>query len=377
MGMGLLVLVLPLYLTTMGLSAAQWGLLSGAFAAGLLLAEPTWGWVSDRLGVVKPFLISRLLSAVLVLAFLVTSELWILLIVQVARGLAEVAMGPLGRKALLHTLGAERKAMGIGLFQACMAVGGGLGPLLGGTIIEHWSFGASFVACSVLSLLGLLITLASRSTLTTIGDPAPRSVGVEKKDSEGTHPAPDHRPYGAFAFLALIAVCLFVGAGVGRSFLPVLGTSIIGLQASQVSLLLTAGGLGRGVLMVVSGRLSDRWGRRPLILCGLVLVGSSLSVFGYAVGFWDLAVLTVLHSFGVAAATPAAVAMVSDVTPAGRQGTMIGLYGAFEDLGLMLGPILCGFLWDSQGARLALAVCGLVTGLGVVPSLFVRRQLRE
>jgi len=377
LGSGILALALPLNATAIGLSAAQWGLLSGAFAVGLLIAEPTWGWLSDRLGIVKPFLISRFLSAVVTLAFALTTEMWILLVVQAARGAAEVAMGPLGRKALADCLGAEKKAMGIGLFQASLAVGRGVGPLLAAYIIEHRSYAAAFVACSVLSLAGLVITLGSRAKLDTIKNPKPTpNQGRETEDTGGRATAGGGW-LAPFSILALVAICLFLGVGVGRSFIPLVGASVAGLGASEISWLLTAAGLGSGILMVVAGRISDRLTRSPFILWGVVLVSISICGYGYAASFWNMALFTVVYSVGIAAATPAAVALISDITPVTRQGQMIGLYGSFEDLGLMVGPMLCGFLWDSQGSRVALLVCGLLTAVGVVPSLLVRRRAAQ
>ena len=96
--LGVLGLAIPLYAASIGVSAARWGLLSEAFAVGLLVAEPIRGWTLDRLGVVAPFIVSRLLSTTLVLVLTLTSEVWVLVVAQAGRGAAAVARGLVGRK---------------------------------------------------------------------------------------------------------------------------------------------------------------------------------------------------------------------------------------------------------------------------------------
>ncbi len=53
---------------------------------------------------------------------------------------------------------------------------------------------------------------------------------------------------------------------------------------------------------------------------------------------------------------------------------MIGLYGACEDLGIMLGPLLCGFVWDARGPQTAFLVCAGLAALGIPVLLWMRKR---
>lgn len=364
---GILALALPLYITSLGGSATQWGLLSGAFGLAMIFAEPTWGWVSDKIGIAVPFVISRFASTLLLPIYTLTGNMGLLLAIQCARAVIEVAIGPLSRKALAYSFGSDGKGLGIGVFQACLGVGQGIGPLLGGYVIDRWGYPQAFTLCSGLSFLSFLMVVINRARLSSVGKgPGSPPVSVRLKAPEIANVAQNDSFYPAFFVLALIAIFLFVGIGVTRAFVPLLGFSVLDLPPSQVALLLAISGIVRGILMVSMGKVSDRLGREPLIVGGLLLLSISLFGYGFLSGFVNMAIVTLINSIGWSAAVPAAVALVSDITPSSRQGQMIGLYGSCEDLGLMIGSLLCGFIWDAHSPRLAFVVCSLITGMGIV-----------
>ncbi len=369
MSFGLAGLVLPLYFDAIGRSAGDWGLASGAFAFTLTFAEPVWGWASDRVGTAVTFLAAGVGSAVLVPLFALTGHPWLLLAIQLARGCVEFANSPAARKALAHSMGPGRKAVGIGLFQGCASAGSALGPVLGGFLIERWGFAAAFAGAAAISLAAVAVTLANRARIDAAGRPAGAAMPVAAPGQ-----AAKRGSLLPFVALALMAACLFSAQTVGRNFVPILGTSIRRLPATQVALVLGAAGAVSGPLTIAMGRLADLWGRKPLMISGLLCVSAALLGYAYLPGIVGLAGSTLLLYLGTAAGIPAGVALVSDVTPYESQGRMIGLYGACENVGIMAGPLLCGFLWDAAGYRFAFIACALLSALGVAAARGVREK---
>ncbi len=368
---GILGLVLPLYFASVGRTAGEWGLASGAFAFTTIFGEPLWGWAADRLGTAIPLAAAGLGSAFLVPIFALTGNLGVLIAVQLARGGFEVAGAPASRKALAGILGPGRKAAGIGLFQAASSAGNAFGPLLGGYVLGRWGFGWAFLLCAAASLVAAAVALANRTGLG----------GTEEMDGPAEPAgAPDgvatpRFPVG-FVAVAAIAVCSFAGSSAGRSFVPLLGTEVLRLPASQVASVLAITGALGGPLTIVTGGLADRLGRRPLIASGLLAAVAGLVGYGVVHTWAGLVACALFLSLGFAAVVPAAVALVSDMTPPGRQGRMIGIYGACEDLGIMLGPLMCGFLWDAWSPRAAFMACAGLAALGI-PVLLWMWQRRE
>ncbi len=92
------------------------------------------------------------------------------------------------------------------------------------------------------------------------------------------------------------------------------------------------------------GWLSDRMGRKPMILLGLFLCAATLPLIVLGKSFLTLLVLSCLFGLGVAIVTPSTTALVADLAKVGRMGSAMGVFGTIWDTGEAAGPILAGFL---------------------------------
>src|SRR5207244_11329703 len=82
-----------------------------------------------------------------------------------------------------------------------------------------------------------------------------------------------------------------------------------------------------------SGRLSDRLGRKPLIVAGLFLCAATLPAVPTLTSIWALTLVSGLFGLGVAIVTPSTTALVADLVKAGRMGSAMGVFGTIWDCG--------------------------------------------
>src|SRR5207244_13189004 len=94
----------------------------------------------------------------------------------------------------------------------------------------------------------------------------------------------------------------------------------------------------------LSGSLSGRLGRKPMIVAGLFLCAVTLPMIPASASFWLLLPASALFGLGVAIVTPSTTALVADLVKAGRQGSAMGVFGTIWYRGEAAGPILAGFL---------------------------------
>ncbi len=123
-----------------------------------------------------------------------------------------------------------------------------------------------------------------------------------------------------------------------------------------------------GVLQVLTGPLSDRWGRKGLIVAGMWVQAGGLfvTVLGRSFGWWVLG--SVLLGLGTAMVYPSLIAAVSDASSPSWRARSLSVYRFWRDLGYAVGALSAGLIADAFGLSWAIVSAGVLTFLsgGVV-----------
>ena len=134
--------------------------------------------------------------------------------------------------------------------------------------------------------------------------------------------------------------------------------------------------MGNAAGLGLAGRGTDRFGRRPYVLAGLLLSGVATFLTGWSPGLWVLVALSVLAGLGAGVLNPAQQASVADVIGRERSGgPALAAFSMAQDAGAIVGPVLAGVLVDQGSFPLAFAVTGAVTLLAALPWLRARETL--
>jgi multidrug resistance protein len=156
------------------------------------------------------------------------------------------------------------------------------------------------------------------------------------------------RPAARSARLILF-VTVFIdllGFGIVIPFLPLFAARL-GVGAAGVGLVLAAYSGAQLLSAPVLGNLSDRVGRRPILLLGLAGSAVGYLLYGDASSFLWLLISRIVHG-ACAGTVSTAQAYMSDVTPPEKRAHAMGLIGAAFGLGFVLGPALGGLLGHSS-----------------------------
>src|SRR3989441_7191050 len=121
----------------------------------------------------------------------------------------------------------------------------------------------------------------------------------------------------------------------------------VGLNDAQIALVMGAQLATTVLAKPLSGRFSDRLGRKPMIVAGLFLCAVTLPAIPAFASFWLLLLPSALFGLGVAIVTPSTTALVADLVRAGRLGSAVGVFGTIWGSGEAAGPILAGLLLPS------------------------------
>ena len=164
------------------------------------------------------------------------------------------------------------------------------------------------------------------------------------------------------ALWGIIAAVFLVGTGVG-SVLPILPLFLRERGGSYVMVGVVVGAnlVAQYIAQYPAGRLSDRVGRAPLMIGGLVVAGAAIAAFALPLSIGWLIGLRFIQGLGAAAFRPGARALVADLVPEGERGIAYGWLSGADTAGLIFGPALGGVL-----AVFGRAVVFEVTGLAML-----------
>jgi MFS family permease len=147
-----------------------------------------------------------------------------------------------------------------------------------------------------------------------------------------------------------------------------------GLALGEIAVLTALYPATWGLLQIGTGALSDRVGRVPLIVVGMLIQAVALAVIAVSNGFLAWAVGAVALGLGTALVYPTLIARVSDLAAPTWRATAIGVYRLWRDLGFAAGAVVAGLIADAAGAPAAVAVVAALTaGSGLLVAAVGRR----
>jgi len=147
--------------------------------------------------------------------------------------------------------------------------------------------------------------------------------------------------------LFITLVIIMMGFGMVIPVIPFL-VQDFGANGQQLGLLMSVYALMQLIFSPLWGELSDRYGRRPIILLGLIGNGLSMLLMGLASQLWMLFAARILSGFLASATLPTAYAYVSDSTSEEDRGGGMGIMGAAMGVGMVIGPGFSGMLAQSS-----------------------------
>jgi len=146
-----------------------------------------------------------------------------------------------------------------------------------------------------------------------------------------------------------------------------------GLSIGQIGLLAAAYPATWGITQIVTGALSDRVGRRRLIVAWMLAQALAIASMVAWTGFVPWLIAAAVLGLGTAMVYPTLIAVVADVAVPGERGAVVGIYRFWRDLGVAIGAVLIGVLanWFSSTVAI-MVVAGMTAGSGVIVAVRMR-----
>src|SRR5947209_2287152 len=354
--------LLPVFLKTiLGASATAVGAIEGAAETTAALLKLASGWWSDRVSQRKPlvlagYTIASIVRPLIGLAQSVAQVLAIRVTDRVGKGIRTSPRDPL----IADSVDPAIRGRAFGFHRAADTACHTVGPLLGLAFL-CW---VGLHLRTVFLLPAIPGALAVLALLFGVRD-VPRAV-----KPRAAQPLDLRVPLGK-PFWAYLGVLLLFTLGNSTDAFLILRAGQLGVATALIPVLWAMLSLVKAVASTPGGILSDRVGRKPLIVAGWFVYAAVYFAFGRAGQSWQAWALFAVYGLYFGLTEGVEKALVADLVPQDRRGAAFGWYNLALGIGALPASLLFGFIWDRWSSTAAFDFGALVAlaaaaGLAVV-----------
>ena len=333
--------LLPLFARELGAGPSLIGLVMGASTLTGVFVKLPAGALSDLVGRRRLLLGGAVVFASLPFTYLVVSTVAALVVLRVLHGSATAIFGPVASASVSDLAPHDRRGAWLSAYSTAQGTGQAMGPVLAGYLIAAGRYDWAFI---VSGLIGLAVPLIVYRWPVAAMPPSARPSW-----HEFTQAVMEVGRDRLVLMTSAAQAAQFVLNGMLNAFLPLYGRDVLGLTGTELGWLFGVQTITTLVVRPAIGRLSDRVGRRWVIVTGLTICSLAVYALSFTAGLSAAIVVIVSYAAGVAITTAATSAYITDITRRARYGTAHGVFGTIYDVGDAIGPIAAGVLVATIG----------------------------
>ncbi|MGB9612656.1 MAG: MFS transporter [Candidatus Margulisiibacteriota bacterium] len=341
----MIMVLLPLFLTTLGAGKSIVGLIEGVADATASILKVFSGWISDKLQKRKPIVVLGYSLSTLAKPFIAMANSWLQVISvrfvdRVGKGLRDAP-----RDALLaDSSEVNGRGASFGFHRAMDTAGAVVGTLLASGLLLLFShflqmeiltqYRAVFwisVIPGILSVLTLLFFVRETVTTKIVKTEDPPAFSFSKE---------------FVVFLVIMAI--FELANFSYA-LFILRAADLGVVVAAIPIIYLVYNLAYSAFSLPVGQISDRWGRKKILLLGFLIFALMQMGFAFSKVAWQAWVLFAIYGLAVAIVETIPRAMICDLTSSELRGTAYGVYHTMVGLAALPASAIGGAIWDLFG----------------------------
>ncbi len=335
-----------IYYKSLGAEALLIGFSAASYQLAKALLGPVLGKIADYKGYVRVIVSSVILYLFVAAAFLIVTNIYLLIGIRLIQGIACAALRPVLYGFINLKMNRACRSETFGTFDIAFYAALALGPLLGGVVSRYADIAGIFHLTFVLCIIALMLCIPLIKQ--EYGCPAPRTFYSRSLQFSKTEIAMYAFIFGKASSLACFTV-----------YYPIylIGN---GLSSFETGIVLSCSAIGMCFFIKPMGRLADISSKPLMVFIG----GCSVSLMYFwlpeHISFYNVSVFSFLCGAFGAMSQPAGVSLLMQNRYQGRDASMMGIFNSVMGLGFAFGAVFSSGIADRFGINEAFTASGII-----------------
>ena len=363
-------ILLPIYLTELGASVVQVGLVFTLSSVVILILQIFGGWVSDSIGRLRAIAIGSV-GGVIGFSLMLMANSWETMLFAIAVSQIPYALvGPSFGAFIAENSTHETRGQVYGITDTIYQVTGVIGPPLGGLIAAFYGFKPMLLVAAIFYTMAAGLRIWMATTMRSPEEPSTQKLTAKSFKSSLTLMIGMVLSGGIVTWIFITDGVSDIAFRLSEELQPLFLEQVAGISLIQIGLLGAIFSIGMMLTPILSGRIADKYGERVPISFGFLMIFFAYLIFLQASDFIGFAITWAIFGVSVGLLSPAYQSLVSKVVPQKNLGVFTGMFRSSLGLISLPAPYIGAQLWERFNPRVPFIITAILALISVIPAWF-------
>ena len=363
-------MLMPIYLTELGASVTQVGIIFTITSVVILVLQIFGGWVSDSIGRLRSIAIGSVGGIFgFVAVLLAPTWQWMLAALCVLQ-FPYALVGPSFGAFIAENSTRANRGKVYGITDTIFQITGVVGPPLGGLLVGRYGFKFMLLVSGSLYTIAAGLRIWMATTARTPSEANPRNLNPASLKNSLKTMFGMILGGGVLTWIFITDGVRDVAFRLSGELQPLYLEQVAGISVEQIGLLGSIFSIAMMFTPILSGKMVDKYGERVPISLGFLLVFGAFMIFLQASSFLGFAISWIVFGIGVGLLSPAYQSLISKVVPQKMLGTFTGLFRSSLGLISLPAPYLGARLWEQYSPKTPFTITAIAAFITIIPIWF-------
>jgi MFS family permease len=363
-------ILLPIYLTELGASVSQVGLVFTLSSVVVLFLQVFGGWISDSIGRLRAIAIGSI-GGVIGFILMLLANSWETMLLAIAISSFPYALvGPSFSAFIAENSAHENRGRVYGITDTIYQITGVIGPPLGSFIVGLYGFKPMLFVAAIFYTVAAGLRIWMATTMRSPEEPPPQKLTAKSFKSSVSLMIGMVLSGGLVTWIFITDGVSDIAFRLSEELQPLYLEQIASIPIIQIGFLASIFSIAMMFTPFLSGRISDKYGERVPISLGFLLTFFAYLIFLQASDFIGFAVTWAVFGVSWGLLSPAYQSLVSKVVPQENLGIFTGMFRSSLGLISLPAPYIGAQLWERFSPRLPFMITAILALISVIPAWF-------